>query len=170
MVFGVNSSPFILNAVLRHHIESFNDIDPEFVKKLLESFFVDDLVTGMDSTEGAFQLYQKAKERLKQGGFTLRKWKSNREDLIDEIQAKEKSMQLEQPEKNNSEIQDSFATETLEGNAIGKDSNHTKVLEINWYSEEMFTEGYWKGETHFFRVRSYFARSGKYLEFTTPNV
>ena len=132
VVFGVNSSPFILNAVLRHHIESFNDIDPEFVKKLLESFFVDDLVTGMDSTEGAFQLYQKAKERLKQGGFTLRKWKSNREDLIDEIQAKEKSMQLEQPERNNSEIQDSFATETLEGNAIGKDSNHTKVLGIGW--------------------------------------
>ena len=57
VVFGVNSSPFILNAVLRHHIEFFKDSDPEFVKKLLQSFFVDDLVTGMDSTENAFKLY-----------------------------------------------------------------------------------------------------------------
>ena len=132
VVFGVNSSPFILNAVLRHHIESFKDSDPEFVKKLLQSFFVDDLVTGMDSTKNAFQFYQKAKERLKQGGFTLRKWKSNREDLIDEIQTSERFVQLERPDLNNSEIQDSFATETLEGTTMGKNSSYTKVLGIGW--------------------------------------
>ena len=132
VVFGVNSSPFILNAVLRHHIESFKDSDPEFVKKLLQSFFVDDLVTGMDSTENAFQLYQKAKERLKQGGFTLRKWKSSREGLIDEIQANERFFQLEKPDVNSSEIQDSFASETLEGTTIGKTSSYTKVLGIGW--------------------------------------
>ena len=30
--FGVDSSPYLLNAVLRHHLSSFEDDDPAFVK------------------------------------------------------------------------------------------------------------------------------------------
>lgn len=43
-------SPFFLNATLRHHISKFKDEDLEFVRKMIESFYVDDLVTGEDST------------------------------------------------------------------------------------------------------------------------
>ena len=83
VVFGVNSSPFLLNAVLRHHVESFKAIDQEFVSKLTESFYVDDLVTGCDTTEEAFCLYEKARDRLKEASCSLRKWKSNDAMLMD---------------------------------------------------------------------------------------
>lgn len=35
--------------------------DPEFVRKLLEEFYVDDFNSGADSVEEAFTLYQKTK-------------------------------------------------------------------------------------------------------------
>ena len=44
VVFGVNSSPFLLNAFLRHHIIQYS-LDAEFVENLLNSFSVDDLVS-----------------------------------------------------------------------------------------------------------------------------
>ena len=53
VVFGLNSSPFLLNATLRHHISKYNELDPEFVLKVLESFYVDDLVSGEKSEEQA---------------------------------------------------------------------------------------------------------------------
>ena len=37
VVFGLNASPFLLNATLRHHISKYAEVDPEFVRKLTES-------------------------------------------------------------------------------------------------------------------------------------
>ena len=56
VVFGVNSSPFILNAVLRHHIESYQEIDPGFVTRMKEGFYVDDLVSGCKNFEEACEM------------------------------------------------------------------------------------------------------------------
>ena len=64
VVFGLNSSPFLLNATLRHHISNYKDLDPEVVLKVLESFYVDDLVCGEKSEEQALKLYQKTKCRM----------------------------------------------------------------------------------------------------------
>ena len=43
VVFGVSSSPFLLNATVKHHIERYKEADPEFVEKFLRSIYVDDL-------------------------------------------------------------------------------------------------------------------------------
>ena len=77
VVFGVNSSPFVLNAMLRYHLSSFKDVDPEFVNIMSQSFYVDDLVLSSDSTDAAYSLYCKARGRMLKGGFSLRKWKTN---------------------------------------------------------------------------------------------
>ena len=45
-VFQVCSSPFILNATLKHHIERYKNEDPEFVDQFLRSIYVDDLSSG----------------------------------------------------------------------------------------------------------------------------
>jgi hypothetical protein len=35
VVFGLNCSPFLLNATLQHHLDSFVDIDPKFFRQHL---------------------------------------------------------------------------------------------------------------------------------------
>lgn len=42
VVFGVTSSPFLLNAI-NHHMEMYRDRDPLFVDKFLSSIYVDDV-------------------------------------------------------------------------------------------------------------------------------
>jgi hypothetical protein len=56
VVFGVNASPFLLNGTLRHHLSKYEKEDPAFVKKMLESFYVDDLVSGENSSTEAYAL------------------------------------------------------------------------------------------------------------------
>ena len=46
VVFGLNASPFLLNGTIRHHLATYAEVDPEFVKRMIEGFYVDDLVTG----------------------------------------------------------------------------------------------------------------------------
>ena len=46
LVFGVSSSPFLLNATLKYHLNKYAVSDPEFVKKILKALYVDDLSTG----------------------------------------------------------------------------------------------------------------------------
>ena len=77
VVFGLNASPFLLNATLRYHIEQFSDSDPAFVQKLKEGFYVDDFVSGGKSTDEVIDIYEKAKTRMAFGGFKLREWLTN---------------------------------------------------------------------------------------------
>ena len=44
VVFGLNASPFLLNGTIRHHLATFAEADPKFVKKMVDSFYVDDLI------------------------------------------------------------------------------------------------------------------------------
>lgn len=77
VVFGVASSPFLLNATLRHHIEKYQETDPHLVQQLLRSFYVDDVVCGADGEESTYLLYLKSKKMLSEGGFNLRKFTTN---------------------------------------------------------------------------------------------
>lgn len=84
VVFGVNSSPFLLNATLQYHICQYSS-DPEFVENLLNSLYVDDLVSAEGDLEKCLSLYQKSKKCLSEGGFNPRKWISNSPKLLDLI-------------------------------------------------------------------------------------
>ena len=56
VVFGVTSSPFLLNATVK-----YKSSDPIFVDKLLCSIYVDNVVFGAESNESAYELYQNSK-------------------------------------------------------------------------------------------------------------
>ena len=73
MVFDVNSSSFLLNRVLRHHIGKYKEVDPEFATTLANNFYVDELVLGASNVDDTSSLHLKATERMKEGGFNLRK-------------------------------------------------------------------------------------------------
>ena len=129
VVFGVTSSPFILNAVLRHHLSSFQDSDPDFVAQMSQSFYVDDLVTGSPNATEAYSLFCKARERMMKGGFSLRKWKTNDAELREQILQKEKGS-----ESVDSQEEQSFAKESL--GPLQETGGKTKVLGIIWDNEK----------------------------------
>ena len=85
LVFGVSSSPFLLNATLRHHMSKYALCDPEFVKKFLEALYVDDLFTGDRNVEETYQLFLKSKLRMLEAGFNMRKCSSNSKELIEKM-------------------------------------------------------------------------------------
>ena len=84
VVFGVISSPFLLKATLRHHISQYS-LDAELVENLLNSFSVDDLVSGERIFEKCSLLYEKSKKCQSVEGFNLRKWISNLLQLLELI-------------------------------------------------------------------------------------
>jgi len=89
VVFGVCSSPFLLNTTLKHQIERYKNEDPEFVDQFLCSIYVDDLSSGAADSNTAYELYLKCKRRLAEGGFNLRKFLSNSSELTERIQQNE---------------------------------------------------------------------------------
>ena len=129
--FGVNSSPYLLNAVLRHHLSTFEDDDPAFVKKLSQSFYVDDLVTGASNAQEACSLYANAKERMRKGGFQLRKWKTNDKTVRETILQSEKDQGNEWSDM---EEELTYAKQSLQNAEVlgGK----TKVLGIIWDNDK----------------------------------
>ena len=88
VVFGISSSPFLLNATIRHHLENRLPSNPDLISKLLRSIYVDDVVTGAAVESEALALYTKAKELLREGGFNLRKFATNSSKLQREVDSK----------------------------------------------------------------------------------
>ena len=86
VVFGLSALPLLLNATIRHPLNRFVSTDPCFVRKILEGFHVDDLVSGGNTSKNAFELYSKALSRMASGGFRFRKWKRNDPTLRQKIQ------------------------------------------------------------------------------------
>ena len=77
VALGLSCSPFLLNVTLKHHVLKYESDDPEFVQKLLQSLYVDDILTGGSDDDEAFDLYIKGKSRLAGFGFNVRKFVSN---------------------------------------------------------------------------------------------
>ena len=64
------SSPFLLNGTVRKHTSNYN-FESDFVTKIVDSFFIDDL-TGREDTVGkAYLLFKKLKLIFLEGRFNL---------------------------------------------------------------------------------------------------
>jgi len=58
VVFGVSSSPHLLNATINHHLMTYQKSYPTLVDTLLRSIYVDNATYGADNEEEAYQLYK----------------------------------------------------------------------------------------------------------------
>ena len=144
VAFGLSSSPFLLNATLKHHIMMYENEDPEFVQKLLQSLYVDDIISGDSDDIGAYKLYIKAKSRLAEGGFNARKFVSNSKKLMSQI--KENERLLENSCHGSQSIASKENSETVmeEDESYAKSATHSgsalpateKVLGVHWKTEE----------------------------------
>ena len=79
--FGNKSSPFILNATIKHHLENYEP--SRVVNELNTNLYVDDWLTGADSEVEARDMVKEASGIMKDAGMTLTKWGSNRSDVCD---------------------------------------------------------------------------------------
>ena len=80
--FGVNCSPFILNAVIRHHLRPEEDACTsesarQIIRMLLESICVDDCLTSLPSTKDADVFKETSIALMANAGMELRKWRGN---------------------------------------------------------------------------------------------
>lgn len=73
VVFGVNSSPFILNGTINHHFHKFASFALNFILNFLSELYVDNSVSGCNSFDEGVAFYHKAKDIMFKGGFQLKK-------------------------------------------------------------------------------------------------
>ena len=132
VVFGVCSSPYLLNYTIRHHLLQYQSSHPELIKKLIESFYVDDVVTGAPTEEEAFQLYTYSKSILKDGAFNLRKFRTNSPSLQMKIDSKGNQLSSDPSEQFDDEM---YADITLCQYSVTSPAI-VKVLGILWNPQE----------------------------------
>ncbi|XP_065911194.1 uncharacterized protein [Dysidea avara] len=77
--FGATSSPFILNAVLQHHLKQHNTA---VSRDMQISLYVDNIITGCDTEDAAVDYYKQARAIMCSGMFNLRSWSSNSNKLM----------------------------------------------------------------------------------------
>ena len=82
VIFGVPSSPFLLNATIKQHLEGYRETYPELVQTFLRSVYADDVSFGTEDDNSAYELYLKSKHVLAKGGFNLRKSITNSVELL----------------------------------------------------------------------------------------
>ena len=87
---------------------------------------MDDIITGADTEEEAFDLYTQSKDIFRRGGFNLRKFISNSRELQQQINYNEGTRQCSQ-----SETEESYADATL-GVTPTLNAGERKILGVAW--------------------------------------
>ena len=84
--FGVSASCLAVNMALKQNAIDLTDKHPLAANVVNEYFYVDDTLTGADSTKSAITLQRKLQDLLACGGFLLREWNSNESLVLEAIQ------------------------------------------------------------------------------------
>ena len=139
VIFGMNCLPFLLNATLKYHVTKYYALEPVLAQNILEGLYVDDWTSGGKNDDEVYALYKTMNACLASGGFNLRKWASNKKEVIQKIALDR--LEKEQPKENepHSNEAQSFAKMTVGGlDEIDPTMEH-KVLGSNWnLSEDTF--------------------------------
>ena len=81
--FGLTCSPFLLHATIIHHLSQHKAKHPELVEKMLESFYVDDMLTGADTEEDAVELANESDSVMKEASMELCKYSTNSSKVLE---------------------------------------------------------------------------------------
>lgn len=84
VMFGATCSPFILAAVLFHHLSSLPEEEKVLGNKLLETFYVDNCVSSENTREDYHLFKKKATEIMSRARMDLRMWQSNIDEIDDD--------------------------------------------------------------------------------------
>ncbi|GFS62836.1 uncharacterized protein TNCV_3202411 [Trichonephila clavipes] len=78
VVFGVNTSPFLLAATINYHLENVAESQKGIAAKLKESMYVDNCVASVNTIGELNSFIKISKELMASAKFDLRGWKHNR--------------------------------------------------------------------------------------------
>lgn len=87
VTYGMTSSPYLAIRTLHQLVHDEGHAHPSASKILLNNTFVDDILFGSDSIPELLNLRQDIIDLLSKGQFTLKKWKANYPDLLDNLPA-----------------------------------------------------------------------------------
>ncbi|XP_062715282.1 uncharacterized protein LOC134291500 [Aedes albopictus] len=82
VTYGLAPSSFLATRTLQQLADDEGQAFPEAAPALKKSFYVDDFIGGAQTVEEAVQLRNELSELLEKGGLELRKWTSNRLEVL----------------------------------------------------------------------------------------
>ena len=85
VIFGVSASSFIVNMSVKQNAIDFAMNYPLVIDAVNRAFYVDDGLTGADSTEEAIELQRQLQQLFSCRGFLLHKWNSNEQVVFQHI-------------------------------------------------------------------------------------
>ncbi|XP_006811995.1 uncharacterized protein LOC102808689, partial [Saccoglossus kowalevskii] len=81
VLFGAVCSPFILNAVIKTHLD--NNCDINTANQMKDNIYVDNVIDGVYSEADTVKYYSESTSLMNSCGFNLRAWSSNSPDLCE---------------------------------------------------------------------------------------
>ena len=79
VLFGASPSPFLMNATIQHHLDSYQD---DWVADDIKgSLYSDNLISGVASDDVGFQYYEQSKKIFQDAGMNLCQWLTNSSEL-----------------------------------------------------------------------------------------
>ena len=94
VVFGIRSSPYLAGRALKAAAEEFAPkTQPEVASAVNDNFYVDDLLTSTPTVASACSIRRDLQQVTKYGGFHLRKWISNEQEVLKSIPEEDRATQ-----------------------------------------------------------------------------
>ena len=130
-IFGGGPSPFLLGATIAEHLWQYVDNQPAVVEELIDSLYVDDVISGGDEISSLQELKSDMIKIFKDGEFELHKWHSNAVELEDS-----KSSDTAQTYAN-----ESLGAQNMEASILGLKWNKKQdLISVNVQAAKEITE------------------------------
>lgn len=110
VTFGTASAPYLAVRSLQQLADDEGSEFPLASEKVKADYYVDDLMTGVETVEDGIKLYNQMNKLLAKGGFELQKWVTNNKKLSENI----------------------FNDEVKSEKTIDKQDNLLKILGLTW--------------------------------------
>lgn len=93
--FGTTCSPCCASFALQRHVSSHSTPDEDVRHSVERCFYVDNCLQSLPSAQEARQLLDKLRKLLATGGFDIRQWASNVQDVVSHLPPDARSSKLE---------------------------------------------------------------------------
>nr|CAH7739404.1 unnamed protein product [Callosobruchus chinensis] len=85
VTYGTKSAPYLATRCIKELAILHEKSDSEASEIIMNCFYVDDMLMGANNLKDAVQLGKRVFDILKSAGFTLRKWSSNNDEILHEM-------------------------------------------------------------------------------------